>query len=118
MVYEVLGVYHAETLQVLHSFHPLCFQRVQSFQRDCLAAFLQRQMVKPLYHLYVALFSRSILLLEVVEEVAHAQSVAAHLVGVGRTDALARGAYLRLAFRRLVGFVKQTVGRQDEMRLA
>ena len=75
-------------------------------------------MVKPLYHLYMALFSRSIFLLEAVEEVAHAQSIAAHLVGVGRTDALARGAYLRLAFRRLVGFVEQTMGRQDEVRLA
>ena len=75
-------------------------------------------MVKPLYHLYVALFSRSIFLLEVVEEVAHTQSVAAHLVGLGRTDALARGTYLRLAFRRLVGFVEQTVGRQDKVRLA
>ena len=40
MIYEVLGVYHTETLQILYPFHPLCFQRVQSFQGDRLAAFL------------------------------------------------------------------------------
>ncbi len=52
-----------------------------------------------------------------VQQVAHADARAADLVGVGRTDALARGADLRAALRRLVGRVEGAVGRQDQVGL-
>ena len=56
-----------------------------------------------------------IFLLEVMENVAHTQAVAAYLVGVGGTDALAGGAYLGIALGRLVGSIEHPMGGQDEM---
>ena len=58
-----------------------------------------------------------IFLLEVLEDVAHAQARAAHLVGVRGADALARGAHLVLALLCLVGSVEHAVRGHDEMSL-
>ncbi len=49
------------------------------------------------------------------EDVAHTQSVARNLVGVGGSDALACGAHFVLALGSLVGGVEQSVGRHDEV---
>ena len=57
----------------------------------------------------------SILLFEVVEDVTYAQTVAAHLVSIGRANALTGGAYLVLALLCLVGSVEYAVGGHDEM---
>lgn len=51
------------------------------------------------------------------EQVAHAHAVAAHLVGVGGADALARGADLGTALGGLVGCVEDAVRRQDQVGL-
>ena len=51
----------------------------------------------------------SILLVEAVQNVTHAQTVTAHLVGIRRTDALTRGANLVLTLCSLIGSVQHTV---------
>ena len=58
-----------------------------------------------------------ILLLEVVEDIAYAQTIAGNLIGIGGTNALAGGTYLVLALLGLVGGIEQTVGGHDEMGL-
>ena len=52
---------------------------------------------------------------EVAEHVAQTQTVARNLVGVGRADALARGADFAGAFGCLVGSVEQAMGGGDEI---
>ena len=56
-----------------------------------------------------------IFLFKVVENVTYTQTVTAHLVGVCRTDTLARGSNFRRAFEFLVGSVKQTVCRHYQV---
>ena len=58
-----------------------------------------------------------VLLREVLEDVAHTQTIAADLVGIGGADALAGGAHLILTLLGLVGGIEHTVGGHDEMRL-
>ena len=49
------------------------------------------------------------------QQVADAHAVAAHLVGIGRTDAFARGADLGAALGRFVSRIENAVGRQDQV---
>ena len=66
----------------------------------------------------MACLERLVFLCEVVgADVSDAESVAADLVGVARTDALEGGTYLALACGLFVGRVKKPVRRQDEVRL-
>jgi hypothetical protein len=51
------------------------------------------------------------------QQIAHAHAVAAHLVRVGGTDALARSADLGAALRRFVGGVEDAVRGQDQVGL-
>ncbi len=71
--------------------------------------------VDGLEELHVAGLGTLILRLEVVEDVAYAQTVAAHLVGVGGANAFSRCSYFALTFQLLVGGIEQPVGGQDEM---
>ena len=73
-------------------------------------------MVECLNHLDMTLTRHGIFLIEVIQNIAHTQTVTADLVGVSRTDTLARSANLGFPFCRLVGFVQQAVGRQDQVR--
>ena len=58
---------------------------------------------------------RIVLLLEVVQNVAHTQSRAACLLAVGGADALSCGAHFVLSLGCLIGAVEHTVRGQDEM---
>ena len=71
--------------------------------------------MQPLQHLDVAGLGCLILALEVVQDISHAQAVAADLVGVCGADALARRAYLGVALGSLVGRIQQTVRGHDEV---
>ena len=63
----------------------------------------------------MACLCSSILLREVLQDITHAQTVTRHFVGICRTDALTRSAYLVLTFLGLVGSVQHAVCRHDEM---
>ena len=102
----VFAVHQLELLQVFDAFEPGLFGLGQ-------VVFV----VQALENLLVAGLGGGILLVEVVQQVAHAQTVAAHLVGIGRTDALARCTHFGIALGGLVGSVEQTVGGHDEMGL-
>ena len=47
--------------------------------------------------------------------IAHAETTACNLVGIGRTNAFEGGAYLGVAFGLLVSGIEETVGRNDEV---
>ena len=64
------------------------------------------------------LLMRLILCLEVVEDIAYAQAVAANLVGVCGSDALTGSSHLVFSFGSFVSGVEQTVGRHYEVCLA
>ena len=62
-------------------------------------------------------FCLSVFFLEVIEDVTHAQTVARHLIRIGRTNALTGGTYLVLTLLGLVGCIEHTMGGHDEMGL-
>ena len=76
-----------ELAQVVNALEPLTLHlldvvfKVEGFQNGFVTGFMSR-----------------IFLLEVVEDVAYAQTVSGNLVSIGRADALACSAYLVLAF--------------------
>lgn len=102
----VFAVHQLELLQVFDAFEPGLFGLSQVVFE-----------VQALEYLLVAGFGGGILLVEVVQQVAHAQTVATHLVGIGRTDALACRPHFGIALGSLISGVEQTVGRHDEMSL-
>ncbi len=70
-----------------------------------------------LEHREVTIACRLIFCVEIVVDIAKTQAVAAHLVGIGGTDALSCGSYFGTALGALVGSVKQSVGGQNQMHL-
>ena len=73
--------------------------------------------IKRLQYCLVASLVGCIFGFEVVENVADTQTVTTDLVRIGRTNTLARGAYLVLALLSLVGGIKNAMGRHDKMSL-
>ena len=65
----------------------------------------------------MACLGGSIFLLKMLQNVAHAQTGAAYLVGIGGANALTRGAHLVLALLSLVGGIEHAVGGHNEVRL-
>ena len=63
----------------------------------------------------MTLFGSCVFSLEIGQDVAHTQTVAAHLVGICGANALARRADFGLALGGFIGLVQQTVSRQDEV---
>ena len=59
--------------------------------------------------------SGSILFREVLQDIAHTETVAAHLVGIGGADALARRTHLVLALLGLVGSIEHTMRRHNQV---
>ena len=106
-VHLMLAVHQVELLQVFNAFQPGLFHSLQVI----------RAIVQALQYLDVTGFSSLILGLKIVQNVTHAQAVTAHLVGIRRADALARGAHLGITLGHLIGRIQQAVRRQDEVRL-
>ena len=100
----VLRVHDGELAQVLHAFQPFLLHL-----RDVILE------AERLQNCLVAGLGCGIFLWEVLQNVAHAQTRAAHLVSVGGADALTRGAHLVLALLRLVGSVEHAVRGHDEV---
>ena len=92
-------------LQIVNTLHPLTLDFLQ----------LIIGVVQRMKHLLMARLQFGIFRFEILEDVAHAQSVARNLVGIGRTDALAGGAHLVLALLSLVGSVQHAMSRHNEM---
>ena len=100
----VFGVDDGELAQVLDAFQPLLLY-------FCDVVFESERLQDGL----MASLGSSVLLFKVLQNVAHAKSYTAHLVGIGGADALAGGAYFVLAFLGFVGCIKHTVGGHDEV---
>ena len=66
-------------------------------------------------NLLVAFLEALVLLNEIVEDIANAQSHTCCLVGIGGADSLAGGSHLVLALGGLIGTVEHTVGRKDKV---
>ena len=66
----------------------------------------------------VARFGNSIFFIEIGKNIAHAQAVSAHFVGVCRTDALSGCPDFCIAFELFVGSVEETVGGHNEVGFA
>ena len=106
LVYLNLCVGELEAAHILYACHPLLL-----LLGDVVVGIVQVS-----ENLLVTCLQLGILLLKILKDVAHAQTDAACLVAVSRTDALACRAHLSLALCCLVCTVEHTVSRQDEMR--
>ena len=103
----VLAIDNLELLHVFNAFHPQAFNIRDVVVR--IAKFLQALFVKCLVGLVFSF--------EIIQDVAHAKTVAANLIGIGRTDTLARRTHLVLALGSLNGGIEQAMGRHDEVSL-
>ena len=65
----------------------------------------------------MACLAFSVLLLEIIEDIAYPEAVAACLVGISRTDTFSGSTYLVLSFERFVCSIEKSVSRHDEMSL-
>ena len=101
----MLGIDNLELLEVLNAFHPLLLHL-----RDVVVS-----VVKTLENFFMTCLVGSILLCEVVENVAYTQTITTGLVGVSRANAFTRRANLVLALSCFVSCIEQTVGWHDEV---
>ena len=101
----MLRVHQLELFDVLNAFHPLLLHF-----GDVVVG-----IVEALENFLMTCFVGSVLLGKVVEDVAYTQTVTAGLVRVGGADTLTCRTYLILTLGSLIGSIKQTVGRHDEV---
>ena len=105
VVDEIFAVDDVEAAEVLHRLEPLLLQ----FGDVILVT-------EAFQNLLVARLGRSVDAFEIgTQQIPDAHAVAAHLVGIGGTDALARRADLGATLRRLVRSVEHAVGGQDQV---
>ena len=90
---------------VLNAFHPLLFHLCDIIIR----------VVEALENSFMTCLMGSILLLEVVENIAYTQTVTAGFIGVSGAYALACRTNLVLSFGCFIGSIEQTVSRHDEV---
>ena len=104
---EILAVDEAEALEELDGLEPLAFEPGEVIR-----------IIETAENALVTGLGAAVNLPEIgTEQIADAHAAAADLVGIGRTDALARGADFGAALGGLVSGVEQTVGRQNQMGL-
>ena len=100
MVDNDLVIHNRELAQLLDGGQPCCIRR----QLNTAEQFS------------VCLFERIVLVQKVgTQDVAHTQAVAGDLVGVGRADTFARGAYFLGTLLALLGCIQQAVSRQNQV---
>ena len=106
MVQHMFAVDEVELLQVFQGSKPLRLQLGDVIR-----------VVQRLQDRFVASLGSSILLFEVVQQVAHTQTVTADLVRIGRADALAGRTDFALALGSFVSRIQDPVCRQDQVSL-
>ena len=102
----VLAVDNGELAQILHAFEPFLFNLSNVVLE-----------VERLQDSLVTSLGSSILLLETIEDIAYAQTIAADFVGIGWTNALTRGTHLVLTLLGLVSGIEHAMSRHDEVSL-
>ena len=100
-----LGIGKVELAHILHTLEP--------------GAFLVGNVVvgemKVAQNLLMTCFETLVLLKEIVEDITHTQSHTSSLIRIGRSDSLAGGSHLVLAFGSLIGTVEHTVGGKNKV---
>ena len=102
----MLAIDESEFLQILDACKPIGLESLKVVLE-----------VERFENLLVASNCGCVFLFEIQQNIAHTNTHAANLIGVGRTDALACCSHFVLTLGRLVCGVEQTVGRQNQVRL-
>ena len=100
----MLAVDQVELFQIFQSLEPL------RFQFGNIVFIIQRTQ-----NSFMSCFCRSIFFIEIVQQVAYAQTVTADLVRISRADTLTGRTDFARTFRSLVSSIQYTVSRQDQM---
>ena len=102
----MLGVDDGELAEVFNTLHPLLLHL-----RDIILE------VERLQDSLMTSLGLGVLLREVLEDIAYAQTVTADFIGISRTDALASGTHLVLSLLSLVGSIEHPMGGHNQMSL-